>query len=155
VFNLGLSGRRASEWRQALEYYYVPRDVQSVVWLGVNDITYVGASAKTIGDDLSFIVEHLLSLGHRVLLLDQIASDRRAGPIHQQITATSRAIDAGFETNPTRATVVRITDLFQPVEATGIIPLLTDGIHITEAGNAAVWERIAAGLNQNPMGRAR
>jgi hypothetical protein len=32
---------------------------------------------------------------------------------------------------------------------------LTDGIHITEAGNAAVWERIAAGLNQNPMGRAR
>jgi lysophospholipase L1-like esterase len=143
IFNLGLAGLRAHEYRAFVERWTVPSRGLAVIWLGVNDIWYDDARAVAVATDVRQIVATLAAQGNRVILLDQIQADARAGAPHARISREGRAVNALIESTPPQAHVLHVSDMFEISVETGSAPRLYDGIHLTADGNEQVWQRIA------------
>jgi lysophospholipase L1-like esterase len=143
VFNLGLSGSRASEWRDVLMQSDLPQHAAVVMWIGVNDIWKDNTQPATVAHDLRAAIAALAARGHAVVLLGQIPADARVGPAYERITLGCLAIDALIDAEPPAARRVPVADLFKIPVDSGSTPLLHDGIHLTADGNRQVWQRIA------------
>ena len=149
VFNMGVSGSTAAQWRTFLEHlrFRFPKAATTVIWLGVNDFIHDAAPAQVVARNLHHLAVTLNSNGHRVFILDQVALDSKAAPLDKRANVGSRELNALFEATPfTAATLVRISNMFEQDASSNLTPLLSDGIHLTSHGNQQVWCRIATAI---------
>jgi lysophospholipase L1-like esterase len=148
VFNMGVSGSTAAQWRSFLDLRVpYPKAATAIIWLGVNDFIHDAASAQVVAQHLRHVAATLNTKGYRVLILDQLPLDERAAPFDERVNVRSRELNALLEATPlTNATLVRVSDLFVPNSSTNSTPQLSDGIHLTLHGNEQVWRRITAAV---------
>jgi lysophospholipase L1-like esterase len=149
VFNMGVSGSTAAQWRTFLEHLRVPypEAATAIIWLGVNDFIHDAAPAQVVAQHLRHVVATLHSKGDRVLILDQLPLDAKAAPLDGRVNIGSRDLNALFEAAPlTTATLIRVSDLFVPNSSANSTPQLSDGIHLTSRGNEQVWHRITTAV---------
>lgn len=158
VFNMGVSGSTASQWRTFLQHLHVPypKVATTVIWLGVNDFIHDAASAQVVAQNLRHLATTLNSSGHRVFVLDQIALDSKAGSIDPSANIRGQELNALFEAKPfTTATLVRISDIFEPTAGTNSTPQLSDGIHLRSRANEQVWRRITLAVVATRIGHRK
>jgi lysophospholipase L1-like esterase len=152
VVNIGLSGSTSQDWLAYFDNSWIGRPTNStvVLWVGINDLLFTGATARTVAERVRQLAQSLTARGNRVLLLDQVAAVIAPHQdILRRLDTASQAVNATLDVSPPAGVRrVPVADLLRPTTDPATTPALFDGIHLSPAANDQIWQRIDHVLNR-------